>query len=55
MKISSRDCLDVLRRFGAASDNNVPRDIENIKIAHPISTNTMASFKFNGQQLSFII
>ncbi|MGB4420451.1 MAG: RluA family pseudouridine synthase [Candidatus Saccharimonadales bacterium] len=50
MKISSRDCLDVLRRFGAASDNNVPRDIENIKIVHPISTNTMASFKFNRQQ-----
>lgn len=50
MKISSRDCLDVLRRFKVASDNNVPRDIENIKVTHPISTNTLASFKFNRQQ-----
>lgn len=47
MKVSSRDCLDVLRRFKVASDDNVPRDIENIKLTHPIPTNTLASFKFD--------
>ena len=50
MKIPSRDCLDVLRRFKVASDDNVPRDIENIKITHPSPINTLASFRFNRKQ-----
>lgn len=50
MKVSSRDCLDVLRRFKVASDDNAPRNIENLKVTNPSPINTLAKFKFNKQE-----
>lgn len=46
MKVSSRDVLDILRRFELAGDENVPRQIESIKISHPKPINTLTSFVF---------
>ncbi|NTW62322.1 RluA family pseudouridine synthase [Candidatus Saccharibacteria bacterium] len=50
MKVSSRDILDVLRRFELAGDDNVPRNIESVRISNPNPINTMASFNFNRQK-----
>lgn len=47
MKVSSRDCLDILRRFDLASELNVPKNIENLRVTNPSPTNTLAEFKFN--------
>lgn len=46
MKITSREILDILRRFEIANEVNIPRQIENIKITNPSPTNTMVSFVF---------
>jgi len=51
VKVSSRDILDVLRRFELAGDDNVPRHIESVKITHPNPINTLVSFHFSKQQL----
>ena len=51
VKVSSRDILDILRRYELAGDDNVPRNIENVKITHPNPINTLASFRFNKYQL----
>lgn len=51
MKVSSRDILDVLRRYELAGDDNVPRNVENVKITHPNPINTLVSFRFNRNQL----
>lgn len=50
-KVSSRDILGILRRFELANDDNVPRNIENVKIVNPTPINTLVSFIFNRQQL----
>jgi len=47
VKISSRDALDVLRRYSLADSDNVPRNIETIKSYHPSPINTLISFRFN--------
>jgi 23S rRNA pseudouridine1911/1915/1917 synthase len=46
-KVSSRDILDILRRFELADEKNVPRNVESIKITNPTPINTLASFVFN--------
>jgi 23S rRNA pseudouridine1911/1915/1917 synthase len=50
VKISSRDILDVLRRYHLANNDNVPRNIESVKISHPNPTNTLALFCFLGNR-----
>jgi 23S rRNA pseudouridine1911/1915/1917 synthase len=50
MKVSSRDILDILRRYELAGDDNVPRNIETVKISHPRPINTLVSFRFIKQQ-----
>ncbi len=50
VKLSSRDALDVLRRYKLAGNDNVPRNIENIKTSHPKPSNTLIAFRFNKQQ-----
>jgi len=50
VKVSSRDILDVLRRFMLAGDDNVPRNIEAIKMSHPNPINTLISFHFNSHK-----
>lgn len=46
VKVSSRDILDILRRFDVADKENLPRQVEMIKISHPSPINTLASFRF---------
>lgn len=50
VKVSSRDALDILRYFKIASNDNVPRNIESIKVTHPNELNTLAEFKFQKKQ-----
>jgi 23S rRNA pseudouridine1911/1915/1917 synthase len=50
MKVSSRDILDILRRYELAGDENVPRHVETVKISNPTPINTMVAFRFNRQQ-----
>ena len=50
VKVSSSDVLAVLRRFKLATDDNVPRHIEQVKVTHPYEQTTLASFRFNKQQ-----
>ena len=51
VKVSSRDILDVLRRYEMAGDENVPRHVEMVKMSNPNPINTLVSFRFNKQQL----
>jgi len=50
MKVSSRDILDVLRRYELAGDDNVPRHVEMVRMSHPQPINTLVSFRFAKQQ-----
>ena len=50
VKISSRDAIDILRRYNLADSDNVPRNIETIKSFHPRPINTLISFRFNKKQ-----
>jgi 23S rRNA pseudouridine1911/1915/1917 synthase len=50
MKITSRDVLEILRRFELADKDNVPRNIENLRIIYVDSPNTLAEFRFNRHQ-----
>jgi 23S rRNA pseudouridine1911/1915/1917 synthase len=50
VKVSSSDIVHILRRFEVAHDETVPRNIEQIKIAHPHEHTTLVSFRFNKQR-----
>ena len=54
-KLSSRDILDILRRFELAGDENVPRHIESVKTSNPNPINTLVSFNFNRSQYFILI
>ncbi len=54
-KLSSRDILEVLRRFELAGDDNVPRHIESVKTSNPNPINTLVSFNFNRGQYFILI
>ena len=48
--MSSRDILDVLRRYELAGDDNVPKNVETIKMSNPNPINMLASFRFAKHQ-----
>lgn len=50
VKVSTGDLIAILRRFDLATDEHVPRHIEQMKYSHPNSKNTLVSFRFNKQQ-----
>ena len=54
VKISSADVVAILRRFKLATDDNVPRHIEMLRISHPTVASTMASFRFNKEQFYIV-
>lgn len=54
-KLSSRDILELLRRFELAGDENVPRHIESVKTSNPNPINTLVSFNFNRGQYFILI
>lgn len=47
VKVSSGDIVAILRRFNMATDENVPRHIEQVKFSNPNPKNTLVSFRFN--------
>lgn len=50
VKVSSSDIIAILRRFELASDEHMPRHIEQLVFTHPSPINTMVTFRFNRQQ-----
>lgn len=46
MKVTTSDLLAILRRFERASDEHVPRHIDQIKHTHPSPINQMVQFRF---------
>lgn len=50
VKISSSDVIAILRRFDLASDEHMPRHVEQLTYSNPSPVNTMVSFRFNRQQ-----
>ena len=47
MKVTTNDLLAILRRFGIASDEHVPRQIDQVKQSHPSPINQLVRFRFN--------
>lgn len=46
MKLDTTDILAILRRFGKATDEHVPRQVERLTLANPSPINLLASFRF---------
>jgi 23S rRNA pseudouridine1911/1915/1917 synthase len=46
VKVSSMDVISVLRRFEVASEDNVPRHVEQVKITNTTPLSTLVSFRF---------
>lgn len=46
MKIQTKDCLEVLRRFDVAPETASTRDISRLHVTHPSPINTLADFRF---------
>lgn len=46
MKVTASDLLAILRRFDVASDEHVPRHIDQIRHSNPSPTNHLTSFRF---------
>lgn len=55
VKVSSRDILGVLRRYELAGDDNVPRNIENVKTSNPNAINTLICFRYNKNQFYLLL
>ncbi|MDB5167922.1 MAG: hypothetical protein JWO55_180 [Candidatus Saccharibacteria bacterium] len=46
VKVSSMDIISVLRRFEIASEDNVPRNVEQVKITNTTPLSTLVTFRF---------
>jgi 23S rRNA pseudouridine1911/1915/1917 synthase len=55
VKISSGDIIAILRRFEMATDDNVPRHVEQVKYSNPNPKNTLVSFRFNKQRFYILV
>ena len=47
MKVTASDLLAILRRFNVATDDNVPRHIDQINVTNPSPINWLVSFLFD--------
>ncbi len=45
-RVSSSDVIAILRRFELADEDNMPRNVEDLKITQPTDKSTLASFRF---------
>lgn len=48
MKITSHDILRILRLYEVANDDSTPKDIGRLSVKNPKTSNTLASFVFDG-------
>lgn len=55
VKLASNDILAILRSFGKAGDEHVPRHIERLVVKHPSEFATVAEFRFGGRRFFTII
>lgn len=55
VKVASSDILGLLRRFELASDEHVPRHIENVKYFNPLPSNTVVAFRFHKTNFLLLI
>ena len=55
MKITSSDLLAILRQFRQATDDNVPRHIDQIASSHPQPINQLVRFRFDRRQYFLLI
>lgn len=54
MKISSRDCIALLRKFNVADESSVPRQIERLEVSNPSSINTLAVFRYGKHRYAIL-
>ena len=50
VKVSSMDIISLLRRFDIATEENVPRHVEQVKITNTTPLSTLVSFRFSRRQ-----
>ncbi len=55
VKLSSGDIIAVLRRYGVAGEENVPRHVSMVTITNPRPSNTLAQFRFNKKQYYILV
>lgn len=54
MKVSSSDCVRILRLFHQASETIVPRDIERLSVSRPNEVSTLATFRLGKQTFAIL-
>ena len=55
VKFGSSDILRILREFDVASDDDMPRMVEQLKQSHPHEKNSLLAFRFKKQQYYVLI
>lgn len=55
VKVSSMDIITVLRRFDIASEDNTPRNVEQVKITNTTPLSTLVSFRFSRRNFYVLI
>lgn len=50
VKFGSSDVMAILREFGVASADNMPRQVEQLVTTHPFESSTVLTFRFLGQR-----
>lgn len=55
VKFGSSDILRILREFDMASDDDMPRMVEQLKQSHPHEKNSLLAFRFKKQQYYVLI
>ncbi|MDB5186733.1 MAG: hypothetical protein JWM07_205 [Candidatus Saccharibacteria bacterium] len=55
VKVSSMDIITVLRRFDIASEDNTPRNVEQVKITNTTPLSTLVSFRFSRRNFYILI
>jgi 23S rRNA pseudouridine1911/1915/1917 synthase len=55
MKLTSRDCIKILRIYKQASDNDSPQKINHITCSNPTAFSELTTFLFNRKQYQVVI
>ena len=54
MKVTTSDLLAILKRFNIASDEHVPRNIDQVRQSHPSEINQLVRFRFDKRYYSVL-